>query len=80
MWNSFRKLAVADPGTTVDYFSNPWLSHVSDMWLGLACRLTSQVNFVKLSGKAQAGHRDYHMGYFEADRCIRYPRAIYTAS
>ncbi|KAK5082215.1 hypothetical protein LTR05_007359 [Lithohypha guttulata] len=80
VWNSFRKLAVADPDTFVEYFSNPWLSHVSDMWLGPAYRLTSQVNIVPPSGKAQPGHRDYHMGYFEADRCVRYPRVIQTAS
>jgi len=79
-WNVFRKLAETDPVTFVDYFSNPWLAYLSETWLGPAYRVTSQMNIVRPSGKAQPAHRDYHMGYFPPEQCIKYPRAIQTAS
>lgn len=78
--NSLRKLAVATPETFSEYFSNPWLAHVSDTWLGPAYRITAQVNIVRPSGKAQSAHRDYHMGYFPPEDCVKYPRDIQYAS
>jgi ectoine hydroxylase-related dioxygenase (phytanoyl-CoA dioxygenase family) len=80
IWNSFSKLAVADPKTFLEYYSNPWLAHVCEAWLGPAYRITAQLNIVRPGGAAQKAHRDYHLGFFDVDRCGRYPRATQVAS
>ena len=80
IWNSFGKHCHADPSSFIEYYSNPWLALVCDAWLGPAYRITAQVNIVKPGGKAQVGHRDYHLGFQSAEACARYPRAMQVAS
>ena len=36
--------------------------------------MTAQVNQVRPGGKAQKAHRDYHLGFQNADQSARYPR------
>lgn len=80
IWNSFSKHALADPQSFVEYYSNPWLARVCEAWLGPAYRITAQVNVVRPGGAPQNSHRDYHLGFQEAERCAQYPRSIQVAS
>ncbi|KAJ6012211.1 hypothetical protein N7522_002566 [Penicillium canescens] len=80
IWNSFQKHAVTDPTSFTDYYSNPWLAHVSESWLGPSYRITAQLNAVHPGGAAQDSHRDYHLGFQEADVTARYPAAMQVAS
>lgn len=80
IWNSFSKHCRADPASFIEYYSNPWLALVCNAWLGPAYRITAQVNVVKPGGKAQVAHRDYHLGFQNAEACARYPRAMQVAS
>jgi hypothetical protein len=43
IWNSFEKHGRRDPATFYQYYSNPWLSMISEAWLGPAYRVTAQV-------------------------------------
>ncbi|CAA9963136.1 phytanoyl-CoA dioxygenase [Pyrenophora teres f. maculata] len=80
IWNSFSKHCLRDPQSFVDYYSNPWLSLISEAWLGPHYRLTAQVNIVKPGAKAQIPHRDYHLGFQDTDSCAKFPRAVQIAS
>lgn len=80
IWNSFSKHALTDPASFVEYYSNPWLARMCEAWLGPAYRITAQVNVVKPGGAPQNSHRDYHLGFQEAERCAQYPRSIQVAS
>lgn len=80
IWNSFGKHGLADPESFVNYYSNPYLSLVSEAWLGPAYRITAQVNIVRSGGEAQVSHRDFHLGFQTAQQCARYPAAMQVAS
>jgi ectoine hydroxylase-related dioxygenase (phytanoyl-CoA dioxygenase family) len=80
IWNSFSKHAFADPDSFITYYSNPWLSLVSEAWLGPAYRITAQVNIVKPGGAAQESHRDYHLGFQDLQSCAAFPKSIQLAS
>jgi ectoine hydroxylase-related dioxygenase (phytanoyl-CoA dioxygenase family) len=80
VWNALEKLAVADPETFVDYYTNPTLALVSLAWLGPGYQVTSQVNVVNPGGAAQVGHRDYHLGFFAPDQIERYPEHVHRLS
>lgn len=67
IWNSFSKHAAQDPTSFLTYYANPWLSIVSEAWLGPGYRVTAQCNIVKPGGKAQDSHRDYHLGFQEQE-------------
>ncbi len=80
VWNALEKLAVRDPGTFVDYYTNDIVALVSRAWLGPAYQVTSQVNVVRPGGKAQDPHRDYHLGFLENDVVERYPTHVHQLS
>ncbi|KAJ9411787.1 hypothetical protein DTO045G8_694 [Paecilomyces variotii] len=80
IWNSFSKHALEDPASFVDYYSNPWLALVCDAWLGPGYRVTAQVNVVKPGGAAQNPHRDYHLGFQDFERSLRFPRSAHVNS
>lgn len=80
IWNSFQKHAEHDPSSFVQYYSNPWLSHVSEAWLGPAYQITAQVNIVKPGGAPQMPHRDYHLGFQTAEACSRWPKSVHHTS
>lgn len=80
IWNALEKLAVADPGTFVDYYANDLLSLVSTAWLGPGYQVTSQVNVVRPGGVAQDPHRDYHLGFLSDEVTARYPAHVHLLS
>lgn len=73
IWNSFNKHGAEDPASFVDYYANPWLAAVCTAWLGPGYKVTAQVNAVHPGGAAQEAHRDFHLGFQEADACARFP-------
>ena len=80
IWNSFQKHGLADPSSFIEYYSNPWIVHVSEAWLGPMYQLTAQVNIVKPGGAPQVSHRDYHLGFQTAEVCERFPLQTQIAS
>lgn len=80
IWNALEKLAVADPETFVDYYSNDIVELVSTAWLGPAYQVTSQVNVVRPGGVAQDPHRDYHLGFLSDEVVARYPAHVHRLS
>lgn len=73
IWNSFNKHGAEDPASFVDYYANPWLAAICTVWLGPGYKVTAQVNAVHPGGAAQEAHRDFHLGFQEADACARFP-------
>lgn len=73
IWNSMQKVAIADPDLFVEYYGNSILRLASEAWLGPGYRVTAQMNNVKPGGKAQAAHRDYHLGFQSADTVAQFP-------
>jgi ectoine hydroxylase-related dioxygenase (phytanoyl-CoA dioxygenase family) len=80
IWNAFQKHGEEDPASFLDYYANPWLATVCNAWLGPGYRVTAQVNAVHPGGAAQEAHRDYHLGFMEADTCARYPASTQLTS
>lgn len=80
IWNSFSKHALASPRSFLEYYSNPWLAHICEAWLGPGYKITAQANIVNPGGQPQRSHRDYHLGFQTAEATARYPRTIQTAS
>jgi ectoine hydroxylase-related dioxygenase (phytanoyl-CoA dioxygenase family) len=73
IWNVFQKTAFKSASTFIDYYSNPLLAVIAESWLGPGYQITAQVNQVKPGNSAQAPHRDYHLGFQNADQVMRYP-------
>lgn len=80
IWNSFQKHAMRDPTSFLQYYSNVWLYHICDAWLGPSYQITAQVNIVRPGGQPQVSHRDYHLGFQTAASCAQYPKAMHIAS
>lgn len=80
VWGALDKLAVAEPGVFVDYYSNDVLALVSEAWLGPNYQLTSQVNVVNPGGQAQVPHRDYHLGFMDLAQAKAYPAQVHALS
>ncbi|KAL2838531.1 hypothetical protein BJY01DRAFT_250905 [Aspergillus pseudoustus] len=78
--NVFTKLAKRAPQVFVDYYSNPWLDRVSQAWLGPGYRFNASLNIVPPGGPAQPAHRDFHMGFFGPDKCVKFPRLLQVAN
>ncbi|MCX6464475.1 MAG: phytanoyl-CoA dioxygenase family protein, partial [Pseudonocardiales bacterium] len=71
VWNALEKLAVRAPGVFVDYYASDVLALVALAWLGPGYQVTSQVNVVHPGGRAQVGHRDYHLGFLPPTEIAR---------
>lgn len=80
VWNSLEKLAVRDPATFLEYFSNDAVAMASEAWLGPAYQVTAQVNLVHPGGQAQVPHRDYHLGFMSAERAAQWPGLAHALS
>jgi len=80
IWNALEKLAVRAPDVFVDYYANDVVALVSHAWLGPGYQVTSQVNVVHPGGKAQVGHRDYHLGFLAPEVIERYPAHVHRLS
>lgn len=80
VWNAAQKLALHAPGVYADYYANDVLAIVSQAWLGPRYQITSQVNVVNPGGAAQIPHRDYHLGFVNADQLSAYPAHVHRTS
>ncbi len=64
----------------VDYYANDMLALVATAWLGPGYQVTSQLNVVNPGGKAQVGHRDYHLGFLSNPVIEQYPAHVHRLS
>lgn len=80
VWNALEKLAVRDPEVFVDYYGNDIIALISNAWLGPGYQVTSQVNVVRPGGRAQAPHRDYHLGFLSNEVAAAYPAQVHLLS
>ncbi len=80
VWNALEKLAVTNPAVFVEYYANPVIAKIATAWLGPNYQVTSQVNVVNPGGKAQSGHRDYHLGFLHAETIARFPEHVQKLS
>ncbi|MGB1310998.1 MAG: phytanoyl-CoA dioxygenase family protein [Leucothrix sp.] len=80
IWNVLQKSALQSPERYVEYYKNPLFSLISEAWLGPHYQLTAQVNVVRPGGKAQAPHRDYHLGFQDESLLAHYPPHVHQMS
>ena len=80
VWNAHEKLAVAAPDLFCRYNDCPTVDLAATAWLGPAYQITTQVNLVRPGGRAQTGHRDYHMGFMPAARAVLWPAHAHPMS
>ncbi len=80
VWNALEKLALLDPETFVDYYSNDFVALAASAWLGPGYQITSQVNVVNPGGDAQMPHRDYHLGFLTDETAEQYPPHVHRMS
>ena len=80
IWNAHQKLALHAPEIFCNYYASQPIAAVCEAWLGPAYQLTSQVNVVNPGAKAQAPHRDYHLGFMTDRQAAAYPAHVHTLS
>jgi ectoine hydroxylase-related dioxygenase (phytanoyl-CoA dioxygenase family) len=80
IWNALEKLALRDPQTFADYYSNDVIALASRSWLGPDYQVTSQVNVVNPAGQAQVPHSDYHLGFMGREQNEAYPAHVHRLS
>ncbi len=73
IWNALQKHCLRDPEGFALYMGNPAVAAAAEAWLGPNYQMTAQVNQVRPGGKAQAAHRDYHLGFQSAEMAAKYP-------
>jgi ectoine hydroxylase-related dioxygenase (phytanoyl-CoA dioxygenase family) len=80
IWNALEKLAIRAPDLFVRYYANDVLALASQAWLGPGYQVTSQVNVVNPGGRAQAAHRDYHLGFQSNEVAAEFPAHVHALS
>jgi ectoine hydroxylase-related dioxygenase (phytanoyl-CoA dioxygenase family) len=80
VWNAAQKLALHAPEVYAEYYAADTLALVSQAWLGPRYQVTSQVNVVNPGGAPQVPHRDYHLGFVDADQLAHYPAHMHRMS
>ncbi|WP_353951751.1 phytanoyl-CoA dioxygenase family protein [Knoellia sp. S7-12] len=80
IWNALEKLAVAAPEAFVDYYANDMVALGAGAWLGPGYQVTAQPNIVLPGGVGQTVHRDYHLGFMNAEQAARYPAHVHAFS
>jgi ectoine hydroxylase-related dioxygenase (phytanoyl-CoA dioxygenase family) len=80
VWGALDKLALAEPAVFADYYANDIIALISQAWLGPGYQVTSQVNVVNPGGQAQTAHRDYHLGFMDAQAAARFPTHVHRLS
>ena len=80
IWNALQKLCLAAPDIFARYHASPAIDLVSRAWLGPGYQLTAQVNLVRPGGKAQTGHRDYHLGFMTPEEAQAMPAHAHLLS
>lgn len=73
VWNAAQKHCLADPENFAAYYASDGIALAARAWLGRGYQLTAQVNRVNPGGAAQTPHRDYHLGFMNADQLATYP-------
>lgn len=73
IWNAAEKHCRADPENFAAYYASDGIALAARAWLGRGYQLTAQVNRVNPGGAAQTAHRDYHLGFMNADQLATYP-------
>ena len=73
VWNAAEKHCRADPANFAAYYASDGIAMASRAWLGRGYQVTAQVNRVNPGGAAQTAHRDYHLGFMNADQLATYP-------
>jgi len=73
VWNAAQKHCLADPENFAAYYASEGIALAARAWLGRGYQLTAQVNRVNPGGAAQTAHRDYHLGFMNADQLATYP-------
>ncbi len=80
IWNAAQKLALLAPDVFAQYYAADTLALVAQAWLGPRYQVTSQVNVVNPGGSAQVPHRDYHLGFVDAQHLADYPAHLHRLS
>ena len=80
IWNSHEKLAERSPEIFTAYYTADAIALGCEAWLGPHYQISAQVNRVNPGGEAQAPHRDYHVGFYDADEMGRFPRHVHLMS
>ena len=80
VWGALDKLAVTEPAVFAEYYANDIIALISESWLGPDYQVTSQVNVVNPGGQAQTPHRDYHLGFMDAEAAARFPAQVHRLS
>jgi ectoine hydroxylase-related dioxygenase (phytanoyl-CoA dioxygenase family) len=80
VWNAAQKLALRAPEVFAEYYANDALALICQAWLGPRYQVTSQVNVVNPGGAPQVPHRDYHLGFVNADQLSAYPAHLHRTS
>lgn len=78
VWNSLQKLCLRDPGVYARYIGNPVIDLACRAWLGPGYQMATQLNVVRPGGKAQAAHRDYHLGFMKPEEMRAYPAHVHA--
>ena len=73
VWNAAEKHCRASPANFLRYYASDAIALAARAWLGRGYQLTAQVNRVNPGGAAQTAHRDYHLGFLNADQLATYP-------
>ncbi len=73
VWNLAQKHCQASPANFLHYYASDAIALAARAWLGRGYQLTAQVNRVNPGGAAQTAHRDYHLGFMNADQLATYP-------
>ena len=73
VWNAAQKHCLSDPENFTAYYATDAIALAARAWLGRGYQLTAQVNRVNPGGAAQTPHRDYHLGFMNADQLATYP-------
>ena len=73
VWNAAQKHCLASPENFAAYYASDGIALAARAWLGRGYQLTAQVNRVNPGGAAQTPHRDYHLGFMNADQLATYP-------
>ncbi|MCV6593641.1 MAG: phytanoyl-CoA dioxygenase family protein, partial [Silicimonas sp.] len=80
VWNAAEKHCLADPANFAAYYASDSIALGARSWLGRGYQVTAQVNRVNPGGAAQTAHRDYHLGFMNADQLATYPVQAHALS
>lgn len=80
LWNAHEKLCLQSPELFARYNANDVLALMCRAWLGPGYQITTQGNIVHPGGQAQHCHRDYHMGFQQAEQLRQYPAHVHAMS